>query len=561
MMVSKVAVVALVAILAVPILLGYALNLSEETVTEYKPDGDSVNVTPLLQSGTAYTTAKADYYSLNSDFSYNHVPRMPVFESTSVNKTSTQFYQSSKYFYYSGQYFWIPFNTMTSDFYAFIGYGHNITFVDLGDNGNTSYHSVSNVVAIYYYYEDNLLQWENENGTGFFYVHDFNDSWAFFRSDANELLYVYYWGNFTTQPDTYLDLAAGYRFVNNFGTTDIKLPQATKSITMSVDLGSITDSSYYFTFSAGNMRLKLDKATINGVVNWSVCKQDPYGNYDTIIDNLYYDPNRSSNTYQIVLSQEYLGSYETEPIPILGIPSYTYYTIKMNVDCRYVGDWPTIIGKANSYQSYHYDWQKDYQTIYSTFDKLTLNGSKTPIIRLDEASYNAFAYNIITDETYTPADFRTNPTTTLSVQSAGYSLGFAGNTYLVDSSGNITLGTHSVSVNGLKLESTPTDGGYANKINGNTVSVTAQPSTIKFNGEWGASVITVANAQSSYTHTEWTPGQFAWDGLDTNFLMVGLLASIGVFIALGIAYRKTKAALGALLVVCGGAILLFFTML
>lgn len=84
---------------------------------------------------------------------------------------------------------------------------------------------------------------------------------------------------------------------------------------------------------------------------------------------------------------------------------------------------------------------------------------------------------------------------------------------------------------------------------------------ITFGGSWSAMITTESMESYTYTRTEWTPGQFGWNGLDQNFMMVGLLTSIGAFIALGIYIRRTKAALWPLLIVCGGAAMLFFCML
>ena len=80
-MVSKIAVMAIVGIIAVPILLGYALNLEQTTETDYRDAGDSVNVTPLLQSDVGYTYAHPDIFQMNSTFTKNDVKIDPTYES------------------------------------------------------------------------------------------------------------------------------------------------------------------------------------------------------------------------------------------------------------------------------------------------------------------------------------------------------------------------------------------------------------------------------------------------------------------------------------------------
>ena len=66
---------------------------------------------------------------------------------------------------------------------------------------------------------------------------------------------------------------------------------------------------------------------------------------------------------------------------------------------------------------------------------------------------------------------------------------------------------------------------------------------------------------NTYNTTQWNVGSFGWNGMDENFLMIGLLTSIGVFIALGLYVRRPGASLWPLRVVCGGAVLFFFVML
>ena len=102
MMVSKIAVIALVAIVACPILLGYALNLEETTVTDYRPTDDSVNVTPLLQNGTEWSYADADPTQLNS-FEYTVVGSkfIPYYNQISSVKTTTPLHHDH-YAYWNG---------------------------------------------------------------------------------------------------------------------------------------------------------------------------------------------------------------------------------------------------------------------------------------------------------------------------------------------------------------------------------------------------------------------------------------------------------------------------
>ena len=71
----------------------------------------------------------------------------------------------------------------------------------------------------------------------------------------------------------------------------------------------------------------------------------------------------------------------------------------------------------------------------------------------------------------------------------------------------------------------------------------------------------IYSEEITLTKTQWNAGQFAWDGMDSNFLMVGLLTSLGVFIALGIYSRRSKSSVWPLMLVAGGAAFLFLIMM
>ena len=565
MMVSKVAVMALVAVIAVPILLGYALNLSEQTVTEYKPDGDSVNVSELLQTGTAYTSANADVYRLNTNMEHNGADYYPVYNSITTTKSSLQLYQRTYTVAAGSVIYWrINADGTVQDSYMYFGSNSDVTFEYRDQNGTTVLFTHADIEYVHYYASENVVEygWNYGGGGGSSSFTPGNlNNFLYFSNAGGSAATVYYSLRATTTT-TYVDLAGGF-YTSSDGAI-VKITDKSKSALVTVNLDSITASSFTGRYTIGQVSYLLQKTTTGSTVSWTATQQQKNQNgvyVDVNTTDLYYNPS-GSNCYQIFVSATSQGSFLKYP----GTPyEETWYRVLWHSELRYVGAWPTLIGAANYYLKYEYDLQRESSNSnansFSSINVGVTSGTRSPTTRIDTAEFSAFAYSIITDTTYAPADFKTNPTTTLDVSKAGLSLEFGGNTYTVDSSGNITLGTHKVSVNGLKLESVPTAGGYENRINGTTISVTADPSTIRFNGNWGASVSTVANAASSYTHTEWTAGEFGWDGIDHNFLMVGLLTSLGAFIALGIYMRRTKAALWPLLIVCGGAAMLFFCML
>lgn len=539
MAVSKIAIIALVVIVACPILLGYALNLSEVTETDYKMKDDTLNVTPILQDGYDYSYAAADIYDLNTRFKQAGSPAEPSYLKYTTARTAIPMSVS-----YS------PGGPHTLADFSYLYYvqdydqsnGYNTLTLTLDDNTTTSvigFHSVYwNGEALYitkYNYSGGV--WSDATLFGIFTNVTAINYDKPTGVSGHEVLY-YYWNN--SPPTTYVDISGGFK-LNMYdnalatGYTEADLPWWTNNLLVSVDLNSISASSYSFKIKTGDaynqIYYMLEKTTVSSVVHWKVKMSNSLnGTYDELTE-LYYDQSKSSNTYQIQFNKE-------------------------GTVFNYVGAWPTVIGPANTYWKYEYDYGS---TLIETYFGVY---GQTPKMRMDAADYRAFQYPVIENETYTPSQFRTNPATTISNPTVyGTSITFGGNTYTV-SDGKITLGSHQVPVKDLVLSSVAVDGNYENRIGNTVISTTATPSTITFNGKWSADITTVSMEEYSYTKTEWHAGSFAWDGMDHNFLIVGMITCLGVFVALGIYARKSRSGgIIPLMIVTGCAAAVFFIML
>lgn len=564
-MVSKVAVIALVGILAVPILLGYALNLEQTTEKDYKTTGDSVNVTQLLQTSTDYTYAYADIYQLNTNFTNAFGQKLlPIYQTTNA-KTSYPLGYSE----YTGSYpAWA--GTLEEWVYRYYENEHSGTggfvvgnFID--PDGNTV-QTVNRLHSFYFSQESMKIEYT-------YYIYSNSNQLGYGSIVVPSLLYKFSltdtgnyqsngWAEYyiTSQTATSADFSKGY-VVNTWAGPNIYLgedyynatvsfPDRAKYVIITLDLDSITDANY--SFGLGTY-CYLEKTTTDGVVSWQAMPRPRITDNPFPVTDLYYDPN-GSNTYQIKIWVDPNGQ------PYDPIPGYNTYT--GHYEFRYVGDWPSLIGQANYYKVI--DVEYPFIGISPTFYYISLGGfsDHSPTMRVDAAEYRAMEYQVIENKTYDPAAFKENPSTTINNPTQyGSSFTFGGNTYNV-TKGNITMGTHQIPVKGLVLSSVPNgNGGYDNKIGDTVVSTTAAPSTITFNGKWSASISTTAQEEYEYTKTEWIAGGFAWNGMDDSFLMVGLITSLGVFIALGIYARRTRASVWPLMLVCGGAAALFFIML
>lgn len=557
-MVSKVAVIALVVIVACPILLGYGMNLTQVTETDYRSENDPVNVTQLLNTGIGYNYARGDIYTNNTNFSLEDQAMfiMPIYNDVASQRSplpmnqihygpGTPFNLHLTFAQYSD-----IFTYLLADYVGGLGYmkmeiynTSNVLQLQVNFIHTVFYDTATSTVYYSYYPGGDL---SNLNTSGRYTVTDTNYSLHFDEVGGSGS--DVYLDLARSAANVYVNFAAGFYFQTVDNKWNIKFPSRTKSVLLSVDLDSVTAANYSVKYTFQGVEYVLTKTTVAGEVNWQV-QNNNYG----WTQDLYYDKD-GSNTYQI-----YFDFFMTKEV------SGTYY-YESNAEFRYIGGWKTIIGEANYYQKYtnKIEITSNDDTIYN-LTYLTVSdatGHISPTMRVDYTEFRAFEYNVIEDKTYYPSNFRSNPTTKITdITKYGTSLTFGGETYTV-SNGKITIGSQSIPVEKLTFSSIPNSNyGFDNKIGNTFISESAAPSEIVFNGEWSASVATDSLESYTITKTKLDAGSFAWNGMDQNFIMAGLLASLGAFIGVGIYARRTKATVWPLLIVCGGAALLFFLML
>lgn len=562
-MVSKAAVIALVAIVACPILLGYGLNLEQATHTDYGVSKDPVDVTGLLSNGVYYNDVYADIYKLNTSITTGgsgqatHIPVMPLYQQSTAASSALPFNLYKMTNWSGGDWGLVDTNLLYMIFdYTFSSGSISMRFLDSSFQDLTS--SVSGVT--YFIYDDSThtvnYSYFRSDGLGIIDGTFTSENLAYLRITPSGFSAINgYWGRQVSplaNNTNYVDFAAGFRL--HMGESWIDLPDYTKNYIMTINLDSMTLANDTIRFYVGLTNFAIIKTTTNGVVQYYYQGQ---GGTQTPI---YHDPNRNDNTYQLY--------FELTP---KGMGSDGYYHYNHHFELRYVGSWPTIIGEAQYYQKYVYDNDQPRSSLYFLgveYIHVQVHGGPipgsdnySPIMRMDSAVFTGMLMNTIFDQTYDPAAFKTNPHTTITnIRMYGDSLTFGGTTYQVKD-GNITIGNRDFSIRKLVFESIPKAGGYENTINGVPISTTAAPSTIRFGGQWSAQVVTDSMESTTYTSTDWTPGEFAWDGIDTNFLIVALFTTLCVFIGVGIYMRRSKAALLPLLIVCGCAVGLFVAMI
>lgn len=554
-MVSKVAVIALVAVIAVPILLGYAMNLNETTITNYETSGDPINVTQLLENGTAYTSAMGNAYDLNTRVSFSSFdyPVLPLYITRDLT-VKTPLPYSGSYFPWGGgvidvtyaEEFNIQFDTtQTNDVYV---------SVNIYKEGGVLYRSYDHVRYIdYNKSEGEIVVWYNANLVT---INGADVNYFDFILTGMATVPILFGIIYQDGVSNYADISGGFllrktEFMTGSSGWKILLPENTTSYLLTINLNRTYAPNYILELT--EQHIELVKSIVNGAVTWKL-----YKDRGTLIEqslDLYYNPNINDNTYQIYIQNS--DQIETTNDP----STFRYFN---HIEARYVGHWPQLIGEANYYQKYELDYSFTSSN-GSRMDYIFVNIAgdvETPALRVDAAAFKAFEYAVINNNTYNPSSFKTNPATTIkNIDLYGTSLTFGGITYNV-SNGNITIDSHKLPIEKLIFKSAPNgSGGYDNMIGNTLISSTAQPSTITFNGKWSATVETKEMSSVTITETEWTAGEFAWDGIDTNFLIVGIMTAFAAMIGVGIYAKNRRMPIIPLVLVCGCAAYLFFLLI
>ena len=547
-MVSKIAVMALVAVVAVPILLGYGLNINTEDRQVWTDNNDPLNAKDYLQTtfdATGITFTDADIYQMNSNIFY---------------RTSQYFYPEYASYSNTKSPIEMAFGPISPTFNLLGANGFSQVFVNGGYDANNYYsiklwHNSSNYgeydhIKLVVYHIDGSVDIQYNYSYGGSNLRTVTDITSIDFTTTGTSPGGYALFDYPGAP--YIVLSKGYRLNMDgevWDPSDLSMPlsalithakvsNTTKSMLISMDLNSITDSDAMFRMDDGQGYVWFKKTTTGGVVKWEYTSKT-LGQSGTPLDfqEIYYNPLASSNTYQVYLNADLTG------------------------ELRYIGAWSDTMGAAASLLTYQFEIDDGSSLPPREFIYDFSIKGQSPLMRIDAAKVGAYDYRVMEDAVYDPASFRANPITTLTNGLRfGPSLEFGGNTYQV-TKGNITIGTHDFSLQGMTFESVQVGGQYENRINGNTVSTTADPSTITFNGKWLTDVTTESQAMTTVSETKWEPGKFAWDGIDTDFKIAGLMASLGAFIGLAVYGRRSGTKVMPLLIVCGGAALMFLVMI
>ena len=524
-MVNKITVMALVLIVAAPILIGYAMAFDEVEKSGWS-QGAETNVTDLLNNDIAWSYVSANPYSMNTrniyDFEFLSGPAYPYYNTLQANPMTTLEMSRTALAAHT-QYNIDSFGTAiltTATTNVQINYTNssmvpttvtinNLTSIEWG-----GYSQGGNKPTITGTYIDGLAQLQSFK----YYL----ANWVGFDDDVTIE---------AATGGTYANLSNGWQVKTSTGYDNYTSPvwsvggYETDSVILTMDLGGISPYDFEVIYPDGtyttiSIVYALDnKLYINGTPAPCV----PNG---AVLAT-------SGNVWQIVLTPD-------------------------NIKLNYVKNWPDQFALANSY------YTKEISAVNpsnNTYKGISLIEGAT--YRADHANVRSMHYPVIENNTYDPISIIADNTASYrmefsQIDQIGTSIEWGGETYTVTDN-TITVNNKKIKLANLELDSVYQDGVRSNRING--VEISTGSNTVTFNGTWSMIVTQSPLTYETWTATEWQPGVFAWNGVDSSFALMGLITCVGVFIGLGMYGRRSGAKVGTLMLICGGAALVFLALI
>lgn len=604
---GKVASIALVLIVAIPLLLGYCLNLTEEEITGWEST-DSVNMTDTMlnSSSPVFVTSYAPH---NNSEIYARITYpgagvteygvySPAFSSTGSVYTSIPAYRTVSATY--------TLNTPT------------VTTTEGTDMGTYSEVTFSNPHHTPYLYiqasELSQLNYAGASDLGTYWQFVARNGVQYISTDNTDGSLAE--GTYSSSVIVLSDRYPTYRYVTNTYTqleiaTDYAFTQVSPAVFKIEDSGgrvyynSITNSDGVSVSKTGDT-LIIGSSVYTGVSAVYIASSSStiYYTYTEQIADTYANPsygwttnissgnvvqpywqngqtNQSVRMMMSISTGEYLdlqvvnGSDSSDTVSIRNtagvitvngteLGTYTYLCADITgkgLTLSGLNAWPDMFAAPNVINSV----SVDFANALDTFMRIYLSGSNTIEYRVDSAVIQSGTFATTTDYTLDMGALWPGKSFSVTIPNIGIygdTVTFGGQSYAV-TDGAITVNGQTVRLLKCAFSSTYNEdrGEWTNAINGYTVSADTVPSSVYFGGEWSFIVTAYAMEETTSTELVWHAGEFAFNGFDSNFALLGLVSCVGVFIALGIYGQRSGAKVGTLLLICGCAGLLFLAMI
>lgn len=543
---TKIVVTALVIIVAVPILLGYGMNFQDVEKSEYRPESEQL-INGILNNSEVWSYTPSNAYSLNGQNILLENGQMIYpfyYGASSTNPTSMQlgkdgvFAANDMVVMMSPEHF--------GQIIPIIDPDAPNSFFDLDLNYGTGSGTTVNLTRVVGAYWDNeVLTVISLDLYGQTVTTTYSNPSHYYASVDT---WIEYWGG-----SDYIDPINGWT-INQPGfamaneLVGWKSPVLSNYLFFTVDLGGMeTYSSAYIT---PNITTDGGTTSIQGTnITYSLVAAtgtETTSHLELMGTKVPYvidpsDPTKlatSGNVWQVGISQT-------------GITAY------------YVSSWPGTYGLATSYYSTTLPIGVSADPTTIEFSGLEISDNGDHRFRMDYATQRNNYFNVIRDVTYDPDSIIQDDTASYRLtipysEIIGTSITWGGVTFPV-TNGSITVGGSNVSIDKLRLESIYEDGQRTNLING--VKISTGDNSVSFNGIWSSAIYQSKLTLHEWTENQWVAGGFAWNGVDESFALIGLLTCGAVFVGLGMYGRRSGAKVGTLMLICGGAALVFLALL
>ena len=241
--------------------------------------------------------------------------------------------------------------------------------------------------------------------------------------------------------------------------------------------------------------------------------------------------------------------------------TYTYLMVDIGMDkmtISGISGWPAIsqnpVGILNSITV-------NFATpATSPFEYLRIYVDGTPDIRVDKASVAMGTFPSTKDYVLDVESLYPGKSFVLKFNSIGVygdTLTYGNNLYVVEN-GKITVNGTSVSLRGATFTAHKEDGEYVLYINKTKTETLSVAPLLTFGGEWSLTVTATLQELKNEQRSEWAPGEFAFDKED--FAACGVLVAGACLVGLGMYGQRSGMKMGLLLLICGGAALIYLTM-
>jgi hypothetical protein len=196
------------------------------------------------------------------------------------------------------------------------------------------------------------------------------------------------------------------------------------------------------------------------------------------------------------------------------------------------------------------------------FSQIDLSGTTSTVqFRVDSTIMVAGSYPSTKDYTLNCSEIYPNTAISLKINSIGVygdSLTIGGVEYAVHDT-KISVDDKLIGLKGAIIAMMPIGDSWEVTINGVPVVTTSAMPSITFGGEWSLTVMAYKLEQSTQTAAVWQPGGFAFD--KESFAAAGILVAGALLVILGMTGQRSSAKMGLLMLILGGAAMVYFTII